>query len=99
MLKPGHRLIENRIHVLVVGRALAALGGKKYLGEYVHFGLQIYARGIQFGFDLVKSIRVDLLAHDGAFIILAECLLNLVRVVYKVEDKRIVFQGMGAIEA
>ncbi|MNJ70247.1 hypothetical protein D3C77_666890 [compost metagenome] len=92
-------LIENRVHYLVVAGALAPLWREEHARESGDLGLQVNARSIEFRLDLIELIGIDLLAHHGAFVVLAEGLLDLTRLIDKVEHEGVILEWMSAIQA
>jgi len=83
----------------MVAGALAALRCEEHTCKFGHFGLEVDARGIELGLDLIELVGIDLLPHHGAFVVLAESLLDFARLIDEIEHESVVLERMGAVQA
>ena len=96
--EPGHRRIEGRIHGLVIGRALPRFWLEVDRTEALHLFRQVDTRCIEVALELVHAGGIDLLAHFCAFEVGLERLADFLAVVHEVEDERVFFERVDAIQ-
>src|ERR1017187_2949638 len=97
-LEALHGFVDDGIEQGVIGWGLPR--AEEYGRELFHLGFIDDVQAVDFGAQVVEQPRVRLLRHQrGRIVVALEGFLDFLGLIYEIEDERVFFAGMRAIQA